>query len=116
MKFVLAGKPMSTQNCYRTTPRGGYMTKVCKELKDSYVEQIRKQWSGPAIEDRDLTIEIWQYHGDKRKRDWDNYNKLCTDAMEGIVFKDDVQIVDAAVYKRYDKNNPRIEIELFKNL
>lgn len=41
--------------------------------------------------------------------DWDNIGKLCTDAMNGIVFRDDSQIVDCRVVKAYDEN-PRIRI------
>jgi len=32
------------------------------------------------------------------------------DALTGIVWEDDSQIVEALVKKRYDKENPRIEI------
>lgn len=37
----------------------------------------------------------------KKKPDWDNVAKAVTDAMNGIVYVDDCQIVDAHVRKRY---------------
>lgn len=45
------------------------------------------------------------------KPDWDNYGKLVCDAMNGIFWKDDSQIVSAWVEKYYS-DNPRIEIAL----
>ena len=45
------------------------------------------------------------------KPDNSNYCKLCEDAMNGIFWKDDSQVVDLFVYKFYSKN-PRIEVHL----
>lgn len=45
------------------------------------------------------------------KPDWDNIGKAVSDALNGIVWKDDAQIVDAYVRKFYD-NDPRVEIEV----
>lgn len=44
------------------------------------------------------------------KPDWDNHGKI-TDALKGIVWKDDSQVCDAHVYKRYSAN-PRLVIEV----
>lgn len=43
--------------------------------------------------------------------DGDNYLKLVQDALNGVVYKDDSQIVDARVIKRYDAK-PAIRIEV----
>lgn len=43
--------------------------------------------------------------------DTDNYLKLVEDAMNGIFYKDDAQIVLAVIEKRYS-DRPRIEIKL----
>lgn len=44
--------------------------------------------------------------------DADNYLKCCLDALNGIVYRDDSQIVDMSVKKRYS-DRPRLEIEIF---
>ncbi|ARL77580.1 hypothetical protein BOC55_35230 [Burkholderia pseudomallei] len=46
------------------------------------------------------------------KPDWDNIGKACSDAMNGVVYVDDVAIVSATVHKRYSID-PRVEIEVF---
>lgn len=45
------------------------------------------------------------------KPDWDNYGKLVSDALNGIFYRDDSQVVDCRVMKYYSKT-PRIEIEI----
>lgn len=43
--------------------------------------------------------------------DGDNYLKVAQDALNGIVYKDDSQVIDARVIKRYDAN-PCLRIEI----
>lgn len=89
------------------------MKKKAKLLKESYILQTQQQrkWK-PCIE-KPVRIVMDLYFWDKRKRDWDNYNKLLMDALEWIVFVDDVLIEDWRVRKHYDKENPRAEIEIY---
>ena len=44
--------------------------------------------------------------------DADNFLKLAADALNGICWHDDAQIVDMSVKKRYSQN-PSLEIEIF---
>jgi len=46
-----------------------------------------------------------------KKPDWDNVGKLAGDCLSGLCFRDDSQITDAAVYKRYS-STPRLIIEV----
>lgn len=46
------------------------------------------------------------------KPDWDNIGKACSDAMNGVVYTDDVAIVTACVLKRYSID-PRVEIAVY---
>lgn len=111
MKLILKWNPLSTQSCYWMSWKIKYMTKKAKELKKSYVEQIREQYSWPILDDK-LQLSIKLFFWDKRTRDWDNYNKLSIDSMTGIIYEDDSQIKKATVELFYDKENPRIEIEI----
>lgn len=61
---------------------------------------------------RTVAVNIIQYFGDKRKRDVDAYIKILLDSMEGIIYENDNQINELHVFKEYDKENPRIEIQI----
>lgn len=115
MKIILTGEPKSTQTCYKYTCRGsfvsGYMDKKCKDIKEDYYWQAKSQYKGkPLTSDLELTVEL--FFGTKRVQDWDNFHKLSMDALTGVVWEDDSQIQVAHVYKKYDKENPRIEITI----
>lgn len=44
--------------------------------------------------------------------DADNFLKCCLDAMNGVAYADDSQVIDMRVSKRYSET-PRLEIEIF---
>ena len=117
IKIVLLGEPKSTGSIYKMVCRGKfgtyYMSAEGKKKKESYIEQVAKQYKG-AILDGDIHIDIKLYFGTKRRVDWDNFHKLSMDSLTGIVWTDDSQIQKATVEKFFDKENPRIELEISK--
>jgi Holliday junction resolvase RusA-like endonuclease len=51
----------------------------------------------------------------KAKRgDADNFIKVCLDSLNGVAWEDDKQIVEIHLYRRDDKKNPRVEIEIWE--
>lgn len=42
--------------------------------------------------------------------DLDNYEKALFDALKGILYKDDNQVVEIHAYREDDANNPRVEL------
>lgn len=116
IKLTLIGNPISTQHIYKMSCQGRiprlYMSKIGKDRKIDYQWQISQQYKEKIIED-DIEIEIILFFGDKRKHDWDNYNKL-TDCLIGQVIKDDSQIKKATIEIKFDKENPRIELKICK--
>ena len=59
----------------------------------------------------DVTLSITLFFGTKRRAHLDNFNKLSLDALTGIVYEDDSQIVELHLARSYDKARPRIEID-----
>jgi Holliday junction resolvase RusA-like endonuclease len=47
-----------------------------------------------------------------RPCDWDNLSKLTTDALNGLAWEDDSQILEAHVIKGMDRENPRTCIRI----
>jgi len=117
--ITLLGEPISTGGVYKSVCRGSfpcvYMTQKGKTLKESYQWQAKSQWKKPIIA-TSIELDIKLYFGTKRRSDWDNFHKLSMDALSGIVWEDDSQIIKATVEKHYSKENPRIEIEIIKGV
>ena len=64
----------------------------------------RKPFSKP------VRISLAFYRKNKMRVDWDNLAKLVCDSLNGRVYHDDGQIVEATVYKQVDKKNPRTSV------
>lgn len=136
IEFVIPGKPVA-QARPRATRRGNrimmYDPKESKEYKE-YVALIAKQHAPKNPIESALGIHMKIYREipkstTKKKRelynagierpvvksDIDNYTKSILDACNGIIYKDDSQVVDLQAGKYYS-DNPRVEIiiqELF---
>ncbi len=115
MQITLKGNPKSTQTCYKYACRGNfptmYMTAECKKIKEDYQWEAKSQWKNDIIKG-DVEIKVSLYFGRKTMVDIDNFNKLILDSLTGIVWEDDSQIRISHTYMHYDKENPRIEIEI----
>lgn len=116
MLLILKWSPKSTNHIYKITSRwrfaSMYMTAEWKAIKESYSLQARVQRT--EIIEWDIKANIKLFFDDKRKRDIDNYCKLLLDSLSWVCYEDDKQIQIMTIKKDYDKNNPRIEINLEK--
>lgn len=54
---------------------------------------------------------LWNIIRPTKKPDIDNILKLIADALNGIAYRDDAQIVQAHIFKGYS-DNPRVEVEI----
>ena len=48
----------------------------------------------------------------RKAGDLDNYAKVTLDALRGIAYQDDNQIIELHLWRHDDKANPRIEVEI----
>ena len=66
-------------------------------------------WQGdPTTEP--VRVELLFWRGDKRRADIDNLAKAILDALNGVVWEDDGQIIKLVAHKNYNKDRPRVEI------
>ena len=56
-----------------------------------------------------IRLDIWLYRP-ARRGDIDNYNKALLDALQGVVYEDDKQVVEMHIYLDRDPKNPRTEV------
>lgn len=87
------------------------MTDQGKAIKEAYQWEAKTQWKRKPITG-DVALHITFYFKDKRRRDLDNQHKLIWDALSGIVYEDDSQVIEYHVYREFDKARPRTEIEV----
>lgn len=115
MTITLSGQPQSTNHIYKSACIAGrasvYMSAAGKALKEAYQWEAKSQWDGEPLSGP-VEVAITLFHGDKRARDLDNYGKVLLDALTGIVWLDDKQIMRMTVVKAYDKTRPRVEVEI----
>ena len=48
----------------------------------------------------------------RKKPDADNIAKIILDSLNGVAYKDDSQIVDIRIIKKYTEDEERVEFEL----
>lgn len=117
MIITLPGVPYSTNDLYKSRYQNGktyvYMTKEAADLKESYQWEAKAKWRRP-VSTEEIRIEVTLFFpNNSRRRDWDNFHKIAMDALNGIVWADDSQIMEARVIKAIDSKRPRIEIKIF---
>jgi len=131
MKFVFEIEPVA-----QARPRAVRMGRGVRMYDPKKTADFKKQLHLLALAkhvvpiQEALSVEIWFYRqiqtsiskkehlrrttGQVRptvKPDTDNYIKSALDALNGILWRDDAQIVDLTAHKFYS-DNPRIEIKL----
>lgn len=130
IKFTVPGIPVAKarprvtkKRTYTPVKTKNYESLVQWEFKSKYKD---KPLTGPIRIDILLYMLIPKHTSKIRTRrkvageilptkqpDWDNMAKSITDALNGLAYKDDNQIVEAHVYK-YFSDDPRAEVEISK--
>jgi len=119
LKFTIPGRPLSKSNFKLTNVNGqAWMPRAGKHSKYIAYENmiagyINQQYSGPKLENQLITV-LKLYFPDKRMGDLHNYPKSICDGIEksGII-KNDKQLRPVLLFDFIDKENPRVEIELY---
>jgi len=68
----------------------------------------------PPLTD-DLTVQLVFYRKGKRRADIDNLSKSILDAMNGIIFNDDRQIVQLTAAVFYRSTTPGVAVKITKD-
>ncbi|MBF8983552.1 RusA family crossover junction endodeoxyribonuclease [Lutibacter sp. B2] len=120
IKIIVPGKPITKSNFKLKNIHGHvWMPKQGKHSKYIAYENkiagyINQQYDGPTLTGNIITI-INLYFPDKRMGDLHNYPKSICDGIEksGII-ENDRQLKPVLLFDYIDKENPRIEIELYE--
>lgn len=120
IKLTIPGRPISKSNFKLKNIHGKtWMPSTGKHSKYLAYENmiagyINTQYQGDIIEENLITI-IRLYFPNKKMGDLHNYPKSICDGIEksGII-KNDKQLKPVLLFDFIDKENPRVEIELYK--
>ena len=120
IKLIIPGRPISKSNFKLKNIHGKtWMPSTGKHSKYLAYENmiagyINTQYQGDIIEEDLITI-IRLYFPNKKMGDLHNYPKSICDGIEksGII-KNDKQLKPVLLFDFIEKENPRVEIELYK--
>lgn len=119
IKITVPGRPISKSNFKLQNVNGqSWMPSKGKHSRyvayeNSIAGYINKEYQGETIEENLITV-LKLYFPDKRMGDLHNYPKSICDGIEksGII-KNDKQLKPVLMFDYIDKDNPRVEIELY---
>ena len=104
--------PQKTVN-YETLVRELYILQNFRQqLEGELVMTVRAYFTVPKSASKKKAADMVAGRIRPTKRpDWDNVGKIISDALNGLAYHDDSQIVSATVEKWYSLE-PRVEVEL----
>jgi len=113
MKFTLPIPPLSTNHGYHTNQGRWYKD---QKLVDWEAEclYLLKKYKSDIYDDEAFIVKITFFFGNKRRNDIDGRIKPVLDILtKAKIYKDDSFVNDLIIKKRFNKENPRTEIEVF---
>ena len=88
-----------------------YTPKATAEYERYLRDWVALHWEWKPLTEP-LSVQMYFYRDTRRRVDLDNLVKSVLDAMQGVVFVDDYQIVRIYAEKRYDADLPRVEVTM----
>jgi len=109
-RFTVPGEPVP-----KARPRAGKGKVYTPRRTLAYEARVRQAaragcrvaYQGP------VTLVVDFYLGTRRRVDVDNLLKSVADALNGVAYGDDTQVVCLVGTKRLDRQNPRAEVRLY---
>ena len=108
LKLILPYPP-SVNHLYATYQGRRITSAIGRKFKSDIAVLARQQGAKLLSGDLIITFRVFR---PKRIGDLDNRLKISQDALKGICFADDKQIIEIHAFRFDDKANPRIEIDL----
>lgn len=108
LKLILPYPP-SVNNLYATYQGRRITSATGRKFKADIAVLARRQGAKMLAGELSVTFRVFR---PTRIGDLDNRLKISQDALKGICFADDRQIIEIHAFRFDDKANPRIEIDL----
>lgn len=108
MKLTFETMPPSTNHLYAQRGSSRFLKPEVRDAKEAIGWEARRQYHADPMTSP-LAVTVALYWADRRKHDIDNIKALL-DALTGIIWEDDGQIVDLHITKAIDKERPRVDM------
>lgn len=102
--------PPSANNYWRSCRGRVFKSKEAIQYKETAQYLAKKQGFTEPLTGA-LSVSM-RFYRERKSGDLDNRFKCLFDSLNGILWKDDSQIVEIHAYRFDDKNNPRIELNI----
>jgi Holliday junction resolvase RusA-like endonuclease len=109
--FIVDAEPVPKQS-YRAVKGGGYTDPRVKAWQELVSWRAKIEMNGRDPITGPVSMRVVFCLSNRRRVDLDNLNKGVSDAMNGIVFKDDTQVVNLHLVKHV-KKNPGILVQVY---
>jgi len=108
-KYFELPYPISINRYWKPKPGGNGMYKTTEAI--AYAWQVRAACDlpEPFVDDVSVTVELYR---PRKAGDLDNYLKLMLDALQGIAYISDAQIVEIHAMRLDDRDNPRVTVKI----
>ena len=112
-RTIVVNDLVSVNAMYANSRKGRRLTPQARAAKESIALQAIAGYGHDPIKG-EVAVSIRYYFGDRRKRDVTNFDKLILDALKGIFYEDDSDIVCFIASKFYDPvNAQRAVVKVF---
>ena len=98
--------PPTTNHMYGMSGHRKFLTREAKQWTSDSQWLYKTSFKEDVIEEPVRLIANFYL---KRDRDVDNL-KLVLDSLQGMIIKNDSQVVELHIYKHKDKDNPRVSL------
>lgn len=111
ISFIVDGEPVPKQS-FRFAHGGGYTDHRVSAWQQEVSRKAREAMQGRAPLTSQVAMRVVFVLSNHRRVDLDNLNKGVSDAMNGIVFADDTQVISLHLVKHV-KNHPGILVQVY---
>jgi Holliday junction resolvase RusA-like endonuclease len=89
----------------------GFMRKSAEAIAYYKLAGFEASNQGVEITHRNVSITLKVYRA-RKSGDLDNRIKPLLDALQGVAFYDDKQVIEIHAFRFDDKHNPRVEVTI----
>ena len=108
---VILPYPPSANRYWRVVNGRPIVSKAAREYKIEAGWKAKAQGQQIMVGPVSVTIAVYR---PQKRGDLDNLLKVILDALNGIAYDDDAQIVEIKARRFDDKSNPRVEIDVIE--